>query len=69
MTNSYFKSALKYSGSNLGNQQGDLQWKSQKNPFQVGIFMFRFFGLGVLVPTLEISANCRSFCKMIKSRL
>ena len=28
--NSYFKSASKYSGSNLVNQQGDLQWKIAK---------------------------------------
>ena len=42
---SHFKSALKYTRSNLGNDHGDLQWKlakKRKNPFQVGFFMFRF---------------------------
>ena len=37
-----FKSALKYSKSNLGNQQGDLKWKIAKKPLQVG-FSYLYF--------------------------
>ena len=59
----YFKSALKYSRSNWGNKQGDIQWKIakkekiQKNPFQASFIMYGFFGGFLawvfLVPTLQ----------------
>ena len=49
----HIKSALKYSRSNIGNQQGDLQWripkkkKKPKEPILGGVFHVWFFsGLG-----------------------
>ena len=49
---SSFKSALKYSWSNIGNQQGDLQRKNVKKTYFMWFFFM--FGLGFLVPTLVV---------------